>query len=352
MGGDAAVALLAVFLLACALSLVCGASLVVGNKNKTTTNKTATGGSRGGSQGGGSGTLPKAPDGWQQVSAMITGKILKTMDCASSSIDDAKRECHATKDCTHVDVWPTLGNYYLKNGNDLPDECKQSKAKCGDGDWKTSGGWGWFHPQRGWGPKAQAIESFIKEIECSSGSTCARDKIINLVSQATLPLDVIPVGDVAGAALGATSAIASAALRTAGMTLEQVLQLGPLAAGLVSKIIAEKQKADVPYENRPYISATDWAAGQGALLGVLCPYHRAGARYVVTSGASPGCSSSSTVQASVQASKKKYDAWKKLYDAWNALPESLGNYNSIDWSQFLNNSANVDMAALKKMGGS
>jgi hypothetical protein len=169
--------------------------------------------SKGGSGGGGGDggkprieykTSGEVPPDWTRVSMTITGEVLETLDCNTTSLDDAKKRCHANKYCTHVDAWPKENKYYLKDANTPPQECLAGTHKCSDGDWKDGNGGGRFHPDRGWGDKAKQIESLIKEFECSSGSACVKKKImkiVDIVSWVIMAVSLVPIssiGSIAG----------------------------------------------------------------------------------------------------------------------------------------------------------
>ena len=282
------------------------------------------------------------PKSWKFVSAMITGKILDTLDAKTVTLDQAKAKCHAQATCTHVDFWKDRGKYYLKDATGLPQECIDVTKRCSDGDWKdSSGSGGYFHPARGWGPKADSVETGLKQSECSSGSSCAKTKIMNILSMATIPFDVL--GGVAGFGAGTSSTFLTTFGRVA--TIADYASDISTGAQMLSTVkdatTKDKSTGDYPYSNRPFISTTNYTIGTGK-----------GPSYRNFVRSKHGCSGTGSANfrtscnewqwtpadtacvSKVKASD--FPAWQKAYDAWKALPESDGNYNSVDWEALYN----------------
>jgi hypothetical protein len=282
------------------------------------------------------------PKDWKFVSVMVTGKVLDTLDAKSVTLDQAKAKCHAQATCTHVDVWKDKGKYYLKNGNDLPKECLDVTKRCSDGDWKDeSGSGGHFHPDRGWGTKASSVEDAIKESECSSGSSCAKTKIMNILAMATVPFDVL--GGAAGVgAWGGSTALTTfgrvAMIADTASDAATAVQLGSMISDGTKK---SKSTGDYPYSNMPYISPTNYTIGTGS-----------GPSYNNFIRSKHGCSGTGSANFRTdcrewawtpgdQACKSKvksveYPEWQKAHDAWQKLPEYDGNFNPVSWKALFN----------------
>lgn len=277
------------------------------------------------------------PKDWKFVSVMITGKVIDTLDAKSVTLDQAKAKCHAQAACTHVDFWKDKGKYYLKNGNDLPRECLDVTKRCSDGDWKDeSGSGGYFHPGRGWGPKAASVEEAIKESECASGSSCAKTKIMNILSMATVPFDVL--GGVAGfgASAGSTALTTFGRVAMVADTASDAVTAVQLGSMITDGTKKSKSTGDYPYSNMPYISPTNYTIGTGS-----------GPSYNNFIRSKHGCSGTGSANFRTdcrewawtpadQACKTKvrtveYPEWQKAHDAWQKLPEYEGNYNPVNW---------------------
>lgn len=295
--------------------------------------------------GGGGGAPPASvgavPPNWQKVDILITGNTIGSNSgyhCGAVSLNAMQAECHANASCTHVEVWPGYGKYFLKNANDLPRECLYVTAQCSDGDQSANGGvYGYYHPLRGWGQKAANVKNMIKEIECSSGSQCDLSQIFSMIGLITLPLSFVPFGDIlsgVGAGIEVASTAVNTALRIAGVSVSLGINIGIPAAEIVSKLIEAKKNAQIPFSNQPGITPWEYQVateqGQPTMLPTVG---------VTWLGQLEDMVPSANRKNAIANAVTHYQTWMNSYAAWLKLPQSYGNFMppGINWAQFYNN---------------
>lgn len=326
------------------------AAAVQGNSsNSSTSRSTANGGAGADKTYSNVGNTPDASQ-WSNVSVMITGEILATLDPSSTTLQSAMDQCHQNPRCTHVDVWPNTpkppGTFYLKNANSLPAECLNITARCSDGDWKTGGGWGLFHPGRDWNSNASTIESALKEEECSSGSPCATTEILNWLSVGMVPFDLLGqldgIGDVLLGTTFARIAMISGDMSSASDVSQGAINVAMLLA---------KQKGTQPYSNRPFIDITDWNLGCDTLGTTDATKCKGGGgrmwyeqrAYPCDNGHGTVCIPTDTnIRGRISdRANTVFVPWDTAYNKWTSLPYSTGNYDDVNWKALYTSGAGL-----------
>jgi hypothetical protein len=212
-------------------------------------------------------------------SITIVGDVIKryddipggTYEWNSDFVKKLRAECHANPACTHIEYDFVAKKAWLKNANKVPDACVLMKERCADGDWKRGTRFSEFHPNRGWRDIAAAKWNMLREIDCSSGSSCRLAKIMKPINWVFFAMNFIPFVGSIGEFLSFGSSLLGKVVVT---TIAGASKLTPIAklaqtAGDISTAIEigtivsnARKKAAFPYDNRPVISVDDWWMGK------------------------------------------------------------------------------------------
>lgn len=280
--------------------------------------------------------------------------------------------CHADSRCTGFQIDTEKGMAWLKDHDSVPNECLDDSHRCSDSDWKKGQGkYTYFHPDRGWKPKSDAVLNIIKELDCSSGSQCKLQQILGAVSWAIMGLSFIPFGEVVGMALTGASMAGRIAI-VAAHSLEMGLDLAGISidtASTVSAINASRKDASFPLDNKPVISIDDYWIGErydqyyksvlGAANTSLC--YKAGIPSTSTGntadalvGVYSQCTDAEKQRVGELLNERKarvYDQWKKAVSKWESLPESESNGGGFAWDSVYNDSSSLGFNIVQMKNG-
>jgi hypothetical protein len=278
-------------------------------------------------------------------------------------------KCHFDSRCTGFQIDTEKGMAYLKDHDSVPSECLDDTHRCSDSDWKKiQGKYTYFHPDRGWKKKSDAVLNVIKELDCSSGSQCKLQQILSGISWALMALSFIPFGEVAGMALTSTSLVGRIAIVAAHATEIAIDLAGTTvdAASTASAIQASRKEGSFPLDNRPVIAIDD------AILGtdfdfykrsVLAPAtvsicYKKGIPNTSTGnvadalvGVYSQCTDAEKQQVNDLLTERKsrvYDEWVKAVKKWESLPFSESNEGSFKWDSVYGDTSSLAFNILQR----
>lgn len=280
--------------------------------------------------------------------------------------------CHADSRCTGFQVDTEKGMAWLKDHDSVPSECLDDTHRCSDSDWKKDQGkYTYFHPDRGWKKKSDAVLTTIKELDCSSGSQCKLQSILSAVSWAIMGLSFIPFGELASMALTGASmfgrmAIAAAHVAEIGMDLADT---SVDAAATALAIEASRKDSTFPLDNRPVISIDDFWIGEkyddymsrimNPAVTSLCygpgTTSSGDLRGTNINNSNNGaCTSDDAKKISELLNERKsrvYDEWTKAVKKWDSLPASESNDGGFTWDKVYTNAAGLAFNVIQKSNG-
>ena len=280
-------------------------------------------------------------------SITIVGDVLKkytnltdsTYDWNSDFVAKMRAECHANPLATHVEYDFEKRVCWIKNANKVPEACLAGKEKCADGDWKRGTRFSEFHPDRGWLEIAEKKWRLLREIDCSSGSSCRLVKIMDALSIAGYVTFFLPfVGEASQfAQIGTTMVgrVLTSSLKATSTALGAVNDLGNVAA-VVGILSNARKSVEMPFSNRPAIIADDFWIGKkpDEYKKLLCGTKKA--TYGTPGYTRCNDQSSGDIDKFLTARKKiAYDPWLADAAKWDMLPESDGNYSGFSYDTFL-----------------
>ena len=280
-------------------------------------------------------------------SITIVGDVLKkytgltdsTYDWNSDFVAKMRAECHANPLATHVEYDFEKRVCWIKNANKVPEACLAGKEKCADGDWKRGTRFSEFHPERGWLEIAEKKWRLLREIDCSSGSSCRLMKIMDALSIAGYVTFFLPfIGEASQfAQIGTTMVgrVLTSSLKATSTALGLVDDLGN-AAAVIGILSNARKSVEMPFSNRPAIIADDfWIGTKSAeYKKLLCGTKKA--TYGTPGYTRCNDQASGDLDKLLLARKKiAYDPWSADAAKWDALPEADGNYSGFKYDTFL-----------------